>query len=97
MSDEVFLGSVKRQIVGTVCPKCGKPADGGTGMEYTRDPKPGDWAVCLYCGALNRYDDRLRLYLPSRQERRRLARDPRLRRLLEIAEFAARGVRRTWQ
>ena len=101
MIDEVFVGSIKTQMTGNVCPHCGRPADGGTvcgiGQQPALNPKPGDYAMCLYCGTLNRYDNELKLRLLTKRDRRQLMRDPRLRETLQIAEAVTQAMRRKWQ
>ena len=101
MTDEAFWSHVKDRIVGNACPHCGRAADGGTafdiGQQPPQNPKPGDYAICLYCGTLNRYDNELKLRLITKRDRRQLMRDPRLRETLRIAELAAKGMRRHWQ
>lgn len=97
---EIHLGRIEQRLVGNKCPACGKTAEGGTSIddqEAARNPKPGDYGVCLYCGGLNRYDERLQLCKVERRERRQLARDPRLKELLAIALRAARLRRQEWQ
>jgi hypothetical protein len=97
---EVHLGSVEKEMVGNVCPCCGRTAAGGTAIddkETSRNPKPGDVAICLYCGALNVCSETLKLRRTERPERRRLLRDPRLKKLVELASWAAQDKRREWQ
>jgi hypothetical protein len=99
---EVHLGPIERPIPGSPkCPRCGKPADGGTSIddrEAKRMPKPGDLAICLYCGQLNCYDAKLQPREVSRTERRQLLRrSPRLGELLKIAARGAQALRRRWQ
>jgi RNase P subunit RPR2 len=97
---EIHVSSVKRKIEGAVCPKCKRPASGATGMgnDEHPQPEPGNLVVCLYCGALSRYDAKLHPQPVAREERRRiLRRDPRLRELVELAEWVTREKRREWQ
>jgi hypothetical protein len=100
MSD-VRVGPVKVRMSGNTCPHCGRTAEGGTAFDIGEDPakcpKPGDFAVCLYCGKLNTYDDRLRLRAITQQERELIQRDPRLREVLRIAGLAGKKLRRDWQ
>jgi hypothetical protein len=102
VSDEaVFLGTVKKRMVGNTCRRCGKPADGGTAFDIDQQPpaspKPGDYTICLYCGELSCFDAGMKPVALTRKARRILRRDPRLKRVLEIAADAATKVRRTWQ
>jgi hypothetical protein len=97
---ELHVSSIKKKIPDAVCPKCKRPATGATGMGDAPDPQPdpGDLVVCLYCGALNRYNAKLHPEPVSREERRRiLRRDSRLRELIELAERFAHERRREWQ
>jgi hypothetical protein len=101
LTDEVFVGSIQDRIVGNTCPHCGRTAEGGSafdiGQQPPQNPKPGDYAICLYCGTLNRYGDGLKLRLLTKRDRRQLMRDPRLRETLQIVQQAAKGMRRRWQ
>ena len=92
---KLYISSVKKKIPSAVCPKCKRPATGGTGLGEKPDPqpKPGDLVVCLYCGALNRYDAKLHPELVTPEERECiLGRDPDLRRLVELAERIRAGA-----
>jgi hypothetical protein len=97
---EVHIGSIEKRLVGNKCPSCGRPAEGGTSIDDQRVasmPKPGDFAVCLYCGSLNTYTETLALRKIERTERRRLARDPRMKELIELISWLAEERRRQWQ
>jgi hypothetical protein len=101
LTDEVFVGSIQDRIAGNFCPHCRRSADGATDVEIGQqpplNPKPGDYAICLYCGTLNRYDNELKLRLLTKRDRRQLMRDPRLRETLRIAEAVTQAMRRKWQ
>ena len=101
MSNEVYVGSIQDRIVGNACPRCRRSAEGGKAFDIggpaPKNPKPGDFAICLYCGALNRYDNGLRLRLLTKRDRRQLMRDPRLKETMRIVELAAKGMRSKWQ
>ena len=44
------------------CPTCGGIMDGATQIHNRPvEPKPGDITICLHCGALNQYDDDLKI------------------------------------
>jgi len=98
---EVHLSSVARKMPGNKCPTCGRTAEGGTGVDLkgpaARIPTEGDYAVCLYCGALNRYGANLVLRAIDRTERRKLLRDPRLKETMEVVQMIATAKRREWQ
>lgn len=49
--------SVKTKLI--ECPSCFEQMDGATSInsDQTRYPRPGDFSICVYCGALLRYDD----------------------------------------
>jgi hypothetical protein len=100
--DELYINSVRERITGNKCPKCGKQIDGATGLsdeKYSEppQPKPGDLSVCMYCGALLRYDEKLRSMLVPRAERRKMEKDPRFKKLVEICERVAAQHRRNIQ
>lgn len=97
---ELYVGSITKRLVGVKCPHCGRSAEGGTSIDdkaASKEPKPGDYSVCLYCGTLNRYTERLGLRKVDRTERRKLARDPRLAELTSIIERVAAAKRKEWQ
>ena len=50
------------------CPECGSENDAATSMTR-KQPAPGDWAVCAYCTAICRFDERLKLRLTTLAER----------------------------
>lgn len=101
MKNEVFVGSIQTRMIGRHCPKCGRTAEGGSafdiGQEAPKDPKPGDYAVCLYCATLNRYGNDLKLHSLTKRDHRAILRDPRLREMLEIAASVAQKMRQKWQ
>jgi hypothetical protein len=97
MPDEIHIGVLQKRLVGTKCPHCGRPCDGGacvSDQETARAPKPGDFGVCCYCGSINCYTDTLALRRIERAEQRALKRDPRMSKLLEILLDASRRYRR---
>ena len=101
MRKTVHIQSVIEQLPGNHCPKCQRLIDGGTGISYqeaSKSPKPGDISVCLYCGALLRYDEQRRSRLVDRKERRELFRQhPEVKELIELAERTAAQMRGKWQ
>lgn len=44
-----------------LCPSCGYASDGAAGMSGNNRPKPDDLSICLSCGALAAFDERLML------------------------------------
>jgi hypothetical protein len=94
---EIHLGSIEKRLVGLKCPHCGKSCDGGTSVDdqqAERMPKPGDFAVCVYCGSINRYTDTLGLRRIERKEQRAMERDPRMSKLMQICLDVAKRCRR---
>jgi ribosomal protein S3 len=63
----------------SACPTCGAIADVATAT-YNPEamPKPGDIGICLHCGNPMVFTDELRLRNPTKAEKRRMAKDPRL-------------------
>lgn len=43
-----------------ICPKCGYLLEAATDMESDKRPSPGDWAVCINCATVLRFDENLR-------------------------------------
>jgi len=97
---EIHLGSIQKRLVGTKCPHCGRPCDGGTSLDNrqaAKMPKPGDFAVCVYCGSINVYTDTLAMRRIERAERRAMQRDPRLAKLMEVCLDASKNYRKHMQ
>jgi hypothetical protein len=67
MKDAPYLPAVK-------CPGCGKKLDAATHADDPGlKPSPGDYSICLYCGALHVFDETLRLRPPSIKELLKIA------------------------
>jgi NMD protein affecting ribosome stability and mRNA decay len=85
---QIHARTMDEQIAGARCPRCGKMADGATGINDTSDirmPKEGDVAICIHCGAFNIYlGDRMQREMTS-EELEEFARDPRMADLMEFA------------
>lgn len=45
----------------TRCVACGYLTDGATGVGTEDSPQPGEWSICLRCGHLQAFDDKLQL------------------------------------
>lgn len=94
---EIQMARVTKRLTGLKCPRCGKTAEGGTNLndsESVTMPKPGDFAICLYCGSINRYTEKLGMRRIERTEQRQMQRDPRLSKLMEAALDLSRRYRR---
>jgi hypothetical protein len=97
---DLYVRSAEQGNTGNKCPKCGKGADGATGFndeEFPKEPQPGDFSVCLFCGALLRYDEKLRSMLVPRALRRKMEKDPRMKKLVEYCERITAEYRRNIQ
>lgn len=57
------------------CPRCGSILDVVTGE---REPHPGDYSGCVYCGAVNRFDENLRLRPATKDEIADIRANPRV-------------------
>jgi hypothetical protein len=55
------------------CPSCGQVLDGAGDPWGLHRPKPGDFTVCIYCGAGLRYDRQMQLKVATDAEVRRHA------------------------
>lgn len=51
------------------CRICGSPNDAATDMRGSDSPKPGDFCVCVNCGAIGVYTDAMTIRAPSDAER----------------------------
>lgn len=73
----VFIRSLRKRLKGTKCPRCGEKADGATKVCFDSPgrfagPKPGDVAVCAYCGSVNCYTEGLQLREATPKELREI-------------------------
>lgn len=69
MTDESYIdryGWVRTRLDESHCTRCGKKLDGASGQG--RGPEPGDFTLCIECGAVNVFDDELRLRKPTAEE-----------------------------
>ena len=103
---DIFINTVAKRLAGCVCPQCGKPVEGGTSVNHEpgeRVPGPGDWSVCAYCGALNRYAPAaerlvgLTLRPATAEDVAELERDPDMKLLINLATKAVAAYRRRLQ
>lgn len=44
-----------------MCPECGSVFDKASSMAEKQKPSPGDFTICLHCGALNKFGKDMRL------------------------------------
>ena len=59
------------------CPACQLLLNGFRAADGTAlAPKPGDVTICLRCGSVLLYDDRLHVRFPTRKEMREVIADP---------------------
>jgi hypothetical protein len=42
-----------------LCPNCGARLDTTASIKTERKPKPGDFSICMYCGAALTFDEKL--------------------------------------
>jgi hypothetical protein len=69
------------------CPGCGKALDGASGIGGDFEPEPGDFTVCITCGHLAVFDQRLMLRNLTEIEIHEIAADRRV-----LAVQAARAA-----
>jgi len=50
------------------CPKCGLTFEAFTNLATTRGPRAGDYTVCVSCGMITVFDERLQQRELTRQE-----------------------------
>lgn len=67
-----------RHIRPVECPVCAEVLDGATCVDRDASPKPGDATMCIKCGSIVMFTRGLGLRLPTKQEQRQLAGDPRV-------------------
>lgn len=82
---EAKLKISQHEMPPSPCPMCGAQMEGATGIgESGAGPFPGAWTICLYCGSILRFDDRLAVRLATADEVRAL--DEPSKKLLRIAK-----------
>ena len=73
--------SVDTKLPQSQCCACGTTLDGAAGRAA---PKPGDFSICIYCGALSVFDEDLKLREPTQEEAIAFAESECARRAQEI-------------
>lgn len=71
----------------STCKGCGKVSDAATSPREIRQPNPGDFSVCLYCGYLAAFADDLTVRDLTDKEMYLVAGNPRI---LEVQRARAR-------
>ena len=70
----------------TPCYGCGKVNDAVTDPDQERSPRPGDYSMCLHCGALGVYEGApsglMTVRRPTYQEFKEIAKDPDIRKMV---------------
>jgi len=61
-----------------VCPECGKPLNGASGIDTDNGPDPGDFSVCIYCGTILVFSEDIKLRHPTAEEMKDIAGDERI-------------------
>ncbi len=68
MAAENFSGSMKE----TECPVCARRLDAAMSFDSDCAPGPGDFTVCIYCGAMCQFNESMELVAANRQELKQL-------------------------
>jgi hypothetical protein len=82
---------VSRKVQASRCKACGYRTDAATSVGSDAKPKPGDFTVCIRCGHVMAFDDKLKLRNLTSEEMNTIAGDARL---LAI-QFARGKIERT--
>jgi hypothetical protein len=87
----------------SACTNCGKVLDGATAVQETVDsrkrkhvPKPGDFTVCIVCGHLMSFDEKLQLRDPTPEEQINVAGDRRLLAIMKAIAMAKAGMKESF-
>lgn len=67
------------------CPYCGEPFNRVTSVNHTKQPDPGDRAICLYCRLVCAFCDDLTLRPLDRIEAQQILNDPAQMEQLRVA------------
>jgi hypothetical protein len=57
----------------TKCPRCCVCVHGAADVLEGQTARPGDFAMCIECRAINMFDDGLKLVIPSDEDRAKIA------------------------
>jgi hypothetical protein len=64
------------------CPACGHAFSAASNtLNSERGPRPGDWSICIGCGAVLAFDKRLRPRALTEVEQHAADADPRIRKM----------------
>lgn len=68
----------------SLCPYCGHENDAATAADGqpSRQPKPGDCAICFYCAEPAIYNEDMMLAKPSADQRSMFISDPRVQQVI---------------
>ena len=65
-----------RQVPESPCPSCGKTMNAALSVDGGDHPSPNDITLCLYCGHIMAFDERLHLRNLTDAEIKKAAGDP---------------------
>jgi hypothetical protein len=63
------------------CLDCGKENDAATNPFGRRGPRPGDYTICMYCGAAMAFSEDLTMRPLTAEEKKQVENDPRVRKI----------------
>jgi len=88
---KTFLGKSQRTKP-MRCPNCGTVNDSAASVNVEKaSVKPGDVSICIKCGHLAVFTERLKLRDPNDDEIKNMAGDPRLVRVMEALHFVRKN------
>lgn len=59
--DRALIDDEATRLPTSACPTCGYEMDSASSVGRKATPKPGDFSLCMRCGAVLRFDAELRL------------------------------------
>ena len=83
--------SVGHHVPESECSSCARMLDGAFEINSDVAPQPGDLSVCIYCAAVNVFDDELHHRAPTPLELIAAIRNPEVRRARQAVLQLPRG------
>jgi len=78
MADGIKWIGEGQRVPLSFCPHCNAELDGCSGIDNDARPDPGDFTICIECGAVAAFSRGLRLRRLTKREQREVAGDERV-------------------
>lgn len=73
------------------CSDCGRLVDAASGANHDFKPKSGDITICLYCGHVMAYDNKLLLRELTKEEMIHIAGDPMILKIQKARSYVMKN------